>query len=62
MLKKKSTIFALVGVLMFVVALYFMYRETKETYDVGDFEQPEPDEPEPVKPETTVSNEESAEK
>jgi hypothetical protein len=47
---------------MFVVALYFMYRETKETYDVGDFEQPDPDEPEPVKPETTVSNEESAEK
>ena len=64
MLKKKSTIFALIGVLMFAAAMYFMYHETRETYDIGDFidDEPEPeeieeiDEPEPeTKP--TVSDE-----
>lgn len=41
MLKKKSAIFALIAVLMFAAAMYFMYRETKETYDFGDFEEDE---------------------
>jgi len=62
MLKKKSTIFALVGVLMFAVALYFMYRETKEAYEIGDSEeQPEPEEqPKTEEPKTTVDNEGTA--
>lgn len=64
MMKKKSTLFALVAVACIVIALFFMYKETRETYDLGDFEE-EPEEyleepePEPVKkpdvkqPETT---------
>jgi hypothetical protein len=48
MLKKKSLIFALIGVVMFAVAMYFTYRETRDNYDLGDFDdQPEEQEPEP---------------
>lgn len=39
-MKKKSTLFALIAVACIAVALYFMYRETKETYDVG-YDEPE---------------------
>lgn len=60
MLKKKSTIFALIGVLMFTAAMYFMYAETKNTYDIGDFDEPEP-EPGEVIPEPTDQPTESNE-
>lgn len=63
MLKKKSAIFALIAVLMFALAMYFTYRETKETYDFGDFEteeEPEEDteteEPEPEPVQTTIKS------
>ena len=54
MLKKKSAIFALIAVLMFAAAMFFMWKETKETYDNGDFEndtEPEPEETEYYEPE-----------
>lgn len=42
-MKKKSTLFALIAVACIAVALYFMYRETRETFDVGyDETEPEP--------------------
>lgn len=50
-MKKKSTLFALIAVACIAVALYFMYRETKETYDVG-FDEPE-DAPEDTPDEAT---------
>lgn len=64
MMKKKSTLFALVAVACIVIALFFMYKETREAFDLGDFEgEPEEEqeerEPEPIKkpevkqPETT---------
>lgn len=48
-MKKKSTLFALIAVACIAVALYFMYRETRETFDLGfDENEPEPEaEPEP---------------
>ena len=55
MMKKKSTLFALIAVACIAIALFFMYKETRETYDLGDFdEEPEQEEreepePEPVK-------------
>lgn len=54
-MKKKSTLFALVAVACIAVALYFMYRETRETFDVGyDETEPEPDiEPEPEQSQVT---------
>lgn len=45
-MKKKSVIFALIGVLCVAVALYFMYKETRDTYDIY-IDEPEPGEPEP---------------
>ena len=33
-MKKKSTIFALIAVVCVALALYFMYKETRATYDV----------------------------
>jgi len=63
MLKKKSTIFALIGLLCFVAAMYFIYAETKSNYDVEGFDE-DSDEPEPEDitevpedSETTVGNE-----
>jgi len=54
MLKKKSTIFALIGVLCFAAAMYFIYSETRANFDFGDFDETEPEEEEeisePVKP------------
>jgi len=43
-MKKKSTIFALIGVICVVVAMYFVYKETRDTYDIYIDEEPEPDE------------------
>lgn len=44
MLKKKSTIFALIGVLCFAAAMYFIYAETRANFDFGDFDETETDE------------------
>lgn len=46
MLKKKSFIFALIGVLCFVAAMYFTYAETRANFDYGDFDETETDEAE----------------
>jgi len=56
MLKKKSTIFALIGVLCLAAAMYFIYRETRANYDLGDFDETEPDDDaETVTPAKTVN-------
>lgn len=47
-MKKKSTILALIGVICFALALYFMYKETRDEYE--DLET----EPQPIK--KTVKN------
>lgn len=54
-MKKKSTLFALIAVACIAVALYFMYRETRETFDVG-YDETEPEqevEPEPEQSQVT---------
>lgn len=51
-MRKKSTIFALIGVLCVAVAMYFMYKETRDTYDIYIDDEPEPEQPEP-EPDTT---------
>lgn len=38
-MKKKSTLFALIAVVCIAVALYFMYRETRDSYDLGEIDQ-----------------------
>jgi hypothetical protein len=45
-MKKKSTIFALIAVICVAAALYFMYKETRATYDISIEEEPEEEEPE----------------
>lgn len=58
MMKKKSTIFALIGVLCVAVAMYFMYKETRDTYDIFIDDEPEPDnEPEPENEPDTIKKE-----
>lgn len=49
-MKKKSTLFALIAVVCIAVALYFMYRETRDNYDLGEIDQdPDPEvDPEPA--------------
>jgi hypothetical protein len=42
-MRKKSTIFAIIGVLCVAVAMYFMYKETRDTYDVFIDDEPEPE-------------------
>ena len=61
-MKRKSTIFALIGLLMFVAAMYFMHKETKESYDLGDYQEPEeePEDPE-TEPEQTATSDEGKE-
>lgn len=52
-MKKKSTLFALIAVACIAVALFFMYKETREAYDLGYEEtEPEQTEPEETAPET----------
>ncbi len=52
-MKKKSTLFALIAVACIAVALFFMYKETREAYDLGDYEsEPEETEPEETAPGT----------
>lgn len=56
-MRKKSTIFAIIGVLCVAVAMYFMYKETRDTYDVFIDDEPEPEtdiEAEPTKEENNV--------
>jgi len=53
-MRKKSTIFAIIGVLCVAVAMYFMYKETRDTYDVFIDDEPEAEadiEAEPTKQE-----------
>jgi len=56
MLKKKSTILTLIGFVCILAAMFFLYRETRENFDFGDFDETEPEEEEeeeisePVKP------------
>lgn len=56
-MKKKSTLFALIAVVCIAVSLYFMYRETRDTFDIGLEEtDPEPEaEPEPEPSQVTES-------
>lgn len=42
-MKKKSTIFALIAVICIAVAMYFMYKETRDNYDYSDDQEPEED-------------------
>lgn len=48
-MKKKSTLFALIAVACIAVALYFMYRETRDSYDLGEID-PEPEPAEELEP------------
>lgn len=52
-MKKKSTLFALIAVACIAVALFFMYKETRATYDLEyDDQEPEETAPEETAPET----------
>jgi len=54
-MKKKSTLFALIAVVCIAVALYFMYRETRDSYDLGEIDpDPEP-EADPAQAEVTTA-------
>ena len=48
-MKKKSTIFAIVAILCFLAALYFMYKETKDSAADFDQEADQDTDPEPEK-------------
>lgn len=59
-MKKKSTLFALIAVACIAVALYFMYRETRDSYDLGEIDpEPEPaEDPEPAEVTTAPADNE----
>jgi hypothetical protein len=67
-MKKKSTLFALIAVACIAVALFFMYKETREAYDLG-YEENGPEETEseenapetahPAEPVNTASDEQT---
>jgi cell division protein FtsN len=61
-MKKKSLIFAVIGIAAFIVAMYFVYLETKESLepepDESEQDEPQP-EPKPKKKKSVLIPEEN---